>query len=97
MGIGSHRRGVRLYRECSDGEKHSGHIARGRELEQLWAQGLSLRQIAAHFGWQGPTAAGAVIATFRAEGYELPYRRRPEAVENIRAGVHRRFADRQAA
>lgn len=63
--------------------KHGGDICerciqddvdrRGREIEAMWADGLSRKEIGARVGWSRNQTA-VEIHRFREKGYELPYR-----------------------
>src|ERR1039458_2910391 len=50
----------------------------GQRLEELWARGLTAREIAAEVGWR-TADPNALISIWRAKGYDLPYRH-PEMV-----------------
>jgi hypothetical protein len=58
-------------------------LAKSREqrakIERLWAEGLTARQIGAEMGWATSTARMR-ISELRAEGVDLPYRRKPKIV-----------------
>lgn len=65
---------------------------RRAEVERLWAEGLTGRQIAESLGW-APKTAGRMISGYRARGYDLPHRRTPEQIARITAGSDERLAN----
>jgi UTP:GlnB (protein PII) uridylyltransferase len=76
MGTGSGRPNSTAERcvKCSHAVRHEQHLALGRQVERLWAEGKTLRQIADDLGW-GPTSDSSVLVTqFRNLGFDLPYR-----------------------
>lgn len=69
--------------------------AHAREYVRLWAEGKTLRQIAAHFGYS-LGAAPRELHRLRERGYDLPFRYPKERVSNIRAGTHAYWSERAA-
>lgn len=65
------------------------------QIERLWAEGKTVREIGAEIGWALSTAK-VKISQLRAQGYDLPHRRTPEQVARI-AGGWRRVRERSAA
>lgn len=69
------------------GEKCPGCAAARRERVVVWwAEGLTMREIADRLGWTA-VQVRTDIARMRAVGYDMPHRRTPEQVANIRAGI----------
>lgn len=80
--------------ECRRREQHANSI--GYELERLWAQGLTGREISDRFGWDYERGGRSMVGVYRAKGFNLPHRNR--GVENyVRAQRARRERERQAA
>lgn len=52
--------------------------SRARRIEALWAEGLTLRQIAAELGWT-VNHISVEIQNLREKGYNLPYRYSPRS------------------
>ena len=79
VGSGGRRRGTRqrplLCVGCRKALRREAVVARDKILEQLWAEGKSMREIAAEFGWtKGHIAVEMNYA--RERGANLPYRYR---------------------
>lgn len=72
-------RAKELCATCSLERLHDGVRARSasirREVEQAWADGLKIREIAQRLGWSA-NAMSAFIVKARREGAALPYRNR---------------------
>lgn len=65
-----------------------------------WAEGATLKMIAAEFGMTGPQAVGAELAAMRAAGWEVPYRHAwsPASIAKVAAATReRRAAQRKVA
>lgn len=80
---------------CSDCDQ-AARAAYRRMIEEMWAEGMTSRQIATALGWTMPHP-GPHISTLRARGYNLPHRRTPEQVARIVAGNDARLAKARAA
>lgn len=80
---------------CADCRRADG-IALRRLIEELWADGLTSRQIAEATGWK-VRSMRAYISGLRAEGANLPHRRSPEQVARITAGANANLVKARAA
>lgn len=60
-------------------------LERGRRIEAMWLEGLSLREIAERFGWT-VNHLGVEIVWLRGQGLDLPYRR-PAGVDERRVAA----------
>jgi hypothetical protein len=81
------RSGTRLCRSCVSENK----AASRRLLEELWAEGFKLKEIAEVMGWE-PEAARVRVSEFRAAGVNLPHRVSQKVVEQARQASARRWA-----
>lgn len=63
-------------RKCMDARRAARRDQRGTEIEQWWAEGLSMAAIESKLGWVGGNL-GVELDRFRALGFWLPYRRIP--------------------
>lgn len=59
---------------------------RRQRIVAMWHEGCTLREIADALGTT-PESIGVTVVKLRREGWDLPYRRGPEQVQNIREGV----------
>lgn len=57
------------------------------EVARLWAEGKTLREIAAALGMASPESAGVMVVRYRAEGIDLPLRRPRWTDEMILAAI----------
>ena len=62
-------------RRCADRERREGRLAKRREIQRRWLAGEPVAAIAAALR-TSPGAIGVEMARMRAEGWELPHRRR---------------------
>lgn len=65
-------------------------------IEAMWADGLTSREIGRLMGWT-PGSAKVRIGQLRARGYDLPYRRSPEAVAKFKVCGPANMAKARAA
>ena len=81
---------------CEQARRRVEHDKMAQRVIALWADGLTLREIAVEMGWKNLKTAQAFIWKLRGEGYDLPHRVPAERLANIRA-ANREFQIRRAA
>lgn len=62
-----------------------------RMVEEMWAEGMTGRQMADALGWTARNP-NRYISDLRSRGYNLPHRRTPEQIERILVGSDARLA-----
>lgn len=82
MGIGNAEDGT--CRGCVSRQHH----AVGEKLVRLWGEGKLYPEIMAEMGWT-KDHLNVALHTYRAEGFDLPYRYGDERIAAVRAGVRR--------
>ena len=86
MGVGTARRGAKLCCACRDEVRSVERAMREERIAAMWADGLTLRQIAVALG-STPAAINVAIVQMRANGWDVPRRHNwtPEGLERVRA------------
>jgi transposase len=80
---------------CDNAARAAEADVTARKVVALWADGKKFSEICAAMGWSKGTLS-AMMDRYRKAGYDLPYRRQGEALENVRRGQAGR-RDRVAA
>lgn len=75
------RRGSSQCIEC----KRAADAWLRRQVEEMWAEGMTGRQIADALGWKSKNPAQHICA-LRRDGYNLPHRRTPEQIARMTGG-----------
>ncbi len=75
---------VKRCRNCEHPARHAVRAARGQRIEEWWAQGLSMLDIAARLGWSKGGVSGE-MHRLRRLGFNLPRRRPPPTTTTPRA------------
>lgn len=94
LGVGSGNPSKRpdLCRACRNQQLRDGSI--GHEVERLWAEGKTLREISDHFGWDYEHGGKCIVTRYRQLGFNLPHRYSEARVEAQRRG---RWPEKAAA
>lgn len=72
------------------------HAPQRAQIERMWAEGRTCREIGETLGWTGEYLTHG-ITILRGRGYNLPHRRTPAQVARITAGSGERLRKAQAA
>lgn len=80
MGEGSKWRGGRLCADCLETSREARRDEAAADIERLWAEGISMREMAERLGYSAGFMS-VKINRLRRAGYRLPYRQaNPNAV-----------------
>lgn len=75
-------RGAERCCDCQRADK----AAYRRLVEDMWAEGMTARQIAGALGWKCANPNQYIVVLRNRQGYNLPHRRTPEQIARITAG-----------
>ena len=80
---------------CNECRREDGAAYR-RLVEDMWAEGMTAREIADALGWRTKHPGQVMVTLRRSRGYNLPHRRTPAQIARITAGSAARLAKARA-